>query len=147
MHMATGAPRPERPPTNPFADIFSGASLDIVKIIAAVLMVVDHVNALFLGHEANILWLVGRLAFPLFVFALACNLHRGTKMPEYIAMLLALGAFSQPFYATAMGNEDANILFALAAGAAILWAIRSKSPWLQHAVFFAGTIAIFTSSI
>src|SRR6267154_1801028 len=56
-----------------FADMFTGAPLDVVKLVAAILMVVDHVNVIFLAHEANIWWKLGRIVFPLFCFATACN--------------------------------------------------------------------------
>jgi TraX protein len=126
------------------ADIFSGAPLDMVKLVAAILMVVDHVNVIFLEHEANIWWKLGRIAFPLFCFAVACNLQRGTRVPEYVGMLLLLGAVSQPIYATALGGDDGNILFTLAVGATILAALRTRSLLLQHAVLAIGVAAIFS---
>jgi hypothetical protein len=126
------------------ADIFSGAPLDVVKLVAAILMVADHVNVMFLEHEANIWWNLGRIAFPLFCFALACNLQRGTRVPEYVGMLLLLGAVSQPIYAMALGGDDGNILFTLAVGAAIVVALRPRSPLMQHAVMAIGVVAIFT---
>jgi hypothetical protein len=126
------------------ADIFSGAPLDVVKLVAAILMVADHVNVIFLEHEANTWWKLGRIAFPLFCFALACNLQRGTRVPEYVGMLLLLGAVSQPIYAMALGGEDGNILFTLAVGATILVALRTRSLLLQHAVLATGVAAIFS---
>ena len=38
------------PTASNFADIFTGAPLDVVKLLAAILMVVDHVNVIFLAH-------------------------------------------------------------------------------------------------
>jgi hypothetical protein len=128
-----------------FGGIFVGAPLDVVKLVAAVLMVIDHVNVVFLKHDANVLWKLGRIAFPLFAFALACNLQRGTKAAGYVGVLLLLGAISQPIYAVALGAGDGNTLFTLAVGATILTALRSQNPVLQHAVFFAGAVAIFSS--
>ncbi len=124
-------------------DHFTGAPLDIVKLFAAAFMVVDHVNFIFLGHHANILWKLGRLSFPLFAFALACNLQRGTKVPDYVARLLALGVVSQPIYSTVLGYDDGDILFTLAVGAVIVTLLRKLDPLAQHAVFFVGAAAIF----
>jgi len=127
------------------ADIFSGAPLDVVKLVAAILMVIDHVNAMFLqGPEVNICWELGRIVFPLFCFALACNLQRGTRVPEYVGMLLLLGVVSQPIYANALTADDGNILFTLAVGATILAVLRTRSLWLQHAVLGVGVAAVFT---
>jgi len=132
------------PITSGFAAIFTGAPLDVVKLIAAILMVVDHANVIFLAHEANIWWKLGRIVFPLFCFATACNLRRGTRVPDYIAMLLLLGVVSQPIYAKALSADDGNILFTLAVGATILTALRTRSLWLQHAVLGVGVTAVFT---
>jgi hypothetical protein len=127
-----------------FADMFTGAPLDVVKLIAAILMVVDHVNVIFLAHEANIWWKLGRIVFPLFCLAVACNLRRGTRVSDYVAMLLLLGVVSQPIYAKALSADDGNILFTLAVGTTILTALRTRSLWLQHVVFGVGVAAIFT---
>jgi hypothetical protein len=138
------AETPVVPEPHGIADIFTGAPLDVVKLVAAILMVADHVNVIFFEHEANIWWKLGRIAFPLFCFALACNLQRGTRVPEYVGMLLLLGAVSQPIYATALGGDDGNILFTLAVGATILAALRARSLLTQHAVMAIGVAAIFS---
>jgi hypothetical protein len=138
------AETPVVPEPHGIADIFSGAPLDVVKLVAAILMVVDHVNVIFLTHEANIWWKLGRIVLPLFCFALACNLRRGTRVPEYVGMLLLLGAVSQPIYAMALGGDDGNILFTLAVGATILAALRARSPLTPHAVMAIGVVAIFS---
>jgi hypothetical protein len=127
-----------------FADMFTGAPLDVVKLVAAILMVADHVNVIFLAHEANIWWKLGRIVFPLFCFASVCNLWRGTRVPDYVGMLLLLGVVSQPIYAKALSADDGNILFTLAVGATILTALRTRSLWAQHTVLGVGVAAIFS---
>ena len=134
---------PVGPASHGIADVFTGAPLDVVKLVAAVLMVMDHVNVIFLEHDANIWWKLGRIAFPLFCFAVACNLRRGASVPEYVGMLLLLGAVSQPIYAKALGAHDGNILFTLAVGATIIAVLRTKSLLLQHAVLAVGVAAVF----
>src|SRR5216683_2909036 len=132
------------PRSSSIAAIFTGAPLDAVKLIAAILMVVDHVNSIFLGRDANIWWKLGRISFPLFCFALACNVRRGARMPEYVGTLLLLGAVSQQIYAMALGGDDGNILFTLAVGATVLAALRTRSLLTQHAVMAIGVVAIFS---
>ena len=126
---------------------FAGAPLDIVKSAAALLMVVDHVNAIFLGNRPTLLWHVGRIVFPLFAFALVCNLRRGTDIGKYLATLLALGAVSQPIFAGAFGDATGNTLFTLAVGIAIVVIVRDQSPLIQHAVLAVGAIAVFSLGI
>lgn len=126
------------------SDFFSGAPLDFVKVVAACLMVIDHINYVFFGHAANIMWDLGRPAFPLFAFTLACNLLRGTDPPNYVARLILLGVISQPIYATLTAADEANILFTLAVGAVIVMALRPQHLMVQHLVFLAGIATIFS---
>jgi TraX protein len=124
---------------------FSGAPLDAVKVASACLMLADHVNYVFFGHVANFMWYLGRPVFPLFVFAMVCNLIRGTDALEYVGKLILLGVFSQPFYATLMATDQGNTLFTLAVGAVLVVALRAQRPVVQHLVFFIAIIAIFSS--
>jgi hypothetical protein len=78
--------------------VFTGASLDLVKIVAAVAMTAAHANEVVLHNGWRPLWDFGRLSFPLFSFAVACNLLRGAREPAYLQMFLLVGALSQPFY-------------------------------------------------
>jgi hypothetical protein len=126
-------------------EVFSGAPLDFVKVVAACLMVVDHVNYVFLGHVANIFWYFGRAVFPLFAFALVCNLIRGTNVPDYVGKLILLGVVSQPIYATFTATGEGNTLFTLAVGAVLIVALRLQRPMVQHLIFLAGIVAIFSS--
>jgi len=125
--------------------VFSGAPLDCVKTVAAALMVVDHVNYMFFEHTANVMWYLGRPVFPLFVFALVCNLMRGTNAPDYIGKLILLGVVSQPLYATAMAASLGNVLFTLAVGAVVAVALRRQHWIVQHGVFLIATTTIFSS--
>jgi hypothetical protein len=107
-------------------------------------MVIDHLNVLFLGHELNGLWKIGRIAFPLFAFALAINLLRGNASLKYVATLSTLGVFCQPVFASVMDVTYGNVLFTLAASIGVAILLLSRSLWVQHAVFLASVMAIFT---
>ena len=124
-----------------------GAPLDIVKTAAALLMVVDHVNAIFLGNRPTLLWHLGRIVFPLFAFALVCNLRRGTDTGKYLATLLGLGAVSQPIFTGALGDTAGNTLFTLAVGIAVVVLLRDQGPLVRHGVLAAGACAVFTPAI
>lgn len=125
--------------------VFTGASLDLVKIVAAIAMVAAHVNELLLHNAWRPLWDFGRLAFPLFSFAVASNLLRGAKAPAYVQMFLLLGALTQPFYAVAFVTDQADTLFTLAVGATIGVFLRPLKPAVQHAIFAGGIAAVFTT--
>jgi hypothetical protein len=131
--------------SRPIPAAFSGAPLDLVKCVAAGLMVLDHVNYMFFGHAVDAMWYLGRPVFPLFVFALTCNLMRGTNIADYVGRLILLAVVSQPLYATAMAAGIGNVLFTLAVGAVVAVALRAQSVMLQHGVFLIATLLIFTS--
>jgi hypothetical protein len=84
-----GAPAPSD--IQGLVGVFTGASLDLVKIVAAIAMLAAHVNEILLHNAWRPLWDFGRLAFPLFSFAVACNLLLGVKRPAYPQMFLLLG--------------------------------------------------------
>ena len=130
--------------TQPVGDLLAGAPLDIIKTVAATAMVLDHVNKTLLHYCFDTMWLVGRLAFPLFTFAIAAHLVRGAQPGPYVQRLVVLAVISQPGFAIGFATSDPNTVFTLAAGAAIAALLRGQKPLVQHAVFAVGVGAIFT---
>ena len=51
-------------------------SLELLKWIALILMTGDHINKYLLGNSNDILFTLGRMVMPLFVFILVYNLTR-----------------------------------------------------------------------
>jgi hypothetical protein len=127
------------------AHILSGAPLDFVKVVAAILMVIDHVNYVFIARDPNVIWYLGRPVYPLFAFALACNLLRGATPWPYVQRLVLIGVISQPIFSSLMPVNYANILFTLAAGACVIVALRSQPLLVQHLVFLVATLLIFST--
>src|SRR6516164_10117442 len=80
--------------------LFVGAPLDFVKLVAAIAMTGGHTNLSLFNSDYVLLWRLDRISFPLFCFAIACNLLRGTPTPRYVQMLLLLGIVTQPIYAS-----------------------------------------------
>ncbi|MFD0935093.1 TraX family protein, partial [Methylobacterium trifolii] len=113
---------------------FSGAPLDAIKCAAAVLMVGDHVDTILLDGHAVLLWRLGRIAFPLFCLVLALHLARGADPGRYVLALLVLAVPVQAVYAAAFpyGTSEGNILFTLAAGAALSAALARAGEALRH---------------
>lgn len=69
----------------------------LLKIIAGVCMIVDHMGVRLFNNMIE-MRIIGRIAFPLYVWCLvvgACCTRNGYK---YALRLLAVGVISQPFY-------------------------------------------------
>jgi TraX protein len=122
-----------------WGNLFVGAPLDFVKLVAAIAMTGGHINAsLYL-----LLWRLDRIPFPLFCFVIACNLLRGTPTPRYVQMLLLLGIVTQPIYALALPWDGANVLFTLAAGVCVTEVLRRQRARTQHIIFAIGVAVTF----
>jgi hypothetical protein len=104
-----------------------GRALDFIKICAALFMVIDHIDEMWLHRSTMLLGLIGRATFPLFCYAIAMALFKiqnGSLSPEekrktvrqYLTRLLVLAVASQPFYFFSLGEMQANVIFTLALG-------------------------------
>ena len=93
-----------------WGNLFVGAPLDFVKLVAAIAMTGGHINASLFNGDYLLLWRLDRIPFPLFCFVIACNLLRGTPTPRYVQMLLLLGIATQPIYALVLPPYLANVL-------------------------------------
>jgi hypothetical protein len=120
-----------------------GAPLDAAKLPAAAAMLVDHTNIILLKSAYPLCHAIGRVAFPLFCFALACHLAAGADSRRYVARLLVVGAVTQPVFAWAFPQVDfGNVLFTLAIGVAIAEVLRRQSALWQHLALAAGAITV-----
>lgn len=103
-----------------------GRALDLVKIIAAVYMVIDHGNEILFDGAFPISFMIGRGAFPLFSYALAIAILRAGKdgeryaVTKYAPRLFAAALLSEPIYMLVMGSPPVSVLFTLALAA--VWA-------------------------
>ncbi len=95
-------------------------SSNALKFIACAIMLVDHVG-LVLVNNNSIMRHIGRIAFPIFVYALAEGMRHTSDMKKYAARLGAFALISEipfdlafhktPFY---LGGQ--NVFFTLVAG-------------------------------
>ncbi|MDP3455078.1 TraX family protein [Methyloversatilis sp.] len=106
----------------------------MLKAIACVCMLVDHINTCLFDRASVLAYLVGRLAFPLFGLAFALTLNPD-KAPLQTARRLAIaGAAIQPIYAIAFANTGfspwwaGNILFSFAAVAYLVEQAKNPTP-------------------
>jgi hypothetical protein len=142
----------KRPPAElPFAQrigaALTGAPLDLIKLVAATAMVVDHTNKSLFDKKLAYGWYVGRAALPLFMLAIAIHIARGIRPYPYIERLIVLAVASQVFYTAAIPSSEPDTVFTLAAGSAVAVALAPRTLWLQHGVFIAGMIVVFVPAL
>ncbi|XJN33140.1 type-F conjugative transfer system pilin acetylase TraX (plasmid) [Escherichia coli] len=118
--------------------VWSPGQRDIIKTVALVLMVLDHINLIF-QLKQEWMFLVGRGAFPLFALVWGLNLSRHAHIRQPVALtgcgdgeLLPSSHiiwYGFPWY-------EGNILFAFAVAAQVLTWCETRSGWRTAAVPF-----------
>ena len=127
--------------------ILSGNAL---KLVAAVLMVVDHVGLMFFP-QVRLFRIIGRLALPIFAFFIAegCRYTRSRK--RYWGTIFALGAFCQIVYFLASGDTYMNILITFSLGILVIYALQDlkdalaqleKAPMIRASVELVLAVAL-----
>ena len=128
--------------------IFNGAQL---KYIAFISMLIDHVNnALitpflngkgFLLHLSNLFSILGRIAFPIFVFFIVEGFFKTSNRKKYLITLLLFGVISEvPFdMFTSKVFFDPywnNIMFTLALCLITIWIIDAVKAKISNKVLW-----------
>lgn len=109
-----------------------------IKLLAAVLMMVDHVGAVLLPEIAE-LRVLGRLSFPLFCWLLVQGEAHTKNFWQYALRLLVMGAVSQPIFQLTFQSQGFNILFTLLIGLGCLRAARI-APQAQILAWVSGSL-------
>ena len=105
-----------------------------IKLLAAFLMVIDHIGAIFFPSVA--IWrIIGRLSFPLFAWLLSQGERYTRNFYGYLIRLLLLGLISQPIYYLAFSSTQLNIVFTLSIG---LVSLRLGRHFPQYRYFAWG---------
>lgn len=81
---------------------------NFIKWLAILTMTIDHIGA-FLFPEITFLRVIGRIAFPCFLYTTVLGTKRTRNFKRYILQMLVIGIISLP-----VTYFDFNILFALA---------------------------------
>jgi len=119
------------------------ASLDSLKLLAMVLMVVDHINLVCFEDAVSWMFYLGRGSFPLFAFVMACHLYRDTPLVKYVPRLVVFALVSQPVFVVAFQENTLNILFTLALGAVVASWVVGQPPWRLHVLCWLALSSIF----
>ncbi len=120
-------------------------SLDLIKWLAMLTMVIDHLRLVW--PEMSYLFIPGRLSFPLFCVAIAANVARSTSGElltaangRYLALMLLLTAISEVPYRYISTSGSFNVLLTLALGLVIAWG------W-QHRTLLSGSMALIAAVV
>ncbi len=105
----------------------SNNSLTAMKLIGIAAMLIDHFNVFINPNYNQILFEIGRIAFPLFALVLGYNLARipSDKTPKIMLRLLMFGILATPIYIILSGGLQhwwpLNILFTLSLATTIVY--------------------------
>ena len=98
-----------------------------LKLIALASMFIDHSGKMFFPDIPE-MRIIGRIAFPLYVWCMVVGFHYTRNVPRYLLRILVTGLVSQPLYVYALAHKwtEPNIFLTLFLGLAALWGIREK---------------------
>ena len=117
--------RPERTPAGNTATAW-------LKIIALVFMFCDHAGKMLFPQIPE-MRMLGRIAFPIYVWCMIVGFHYTRSVPKYLLRVLVVGLVSQPLYNLALNHtwQEPNVFLTLFLGLCALWGIREKK-FLSH---------------
>jgi len=117
-----------------------------LKIIALVAMIIDHMGAAFPETFGFGFRVIGRVAFPIFVFLIAEGFYHvlkaddKTRVWKFLARLFVFAIISEPFYDVVINHaaiseinffNDTNIFYTLFLGGAAIVAYEKIRKWQE----------------
>lgn len=123
---------------------------EILKLIAAISMLVDHVGVLFFP-DVIMMRIIGRLAFPIFAYYIAQGFINTSNINKYILRIFIFSIISQvPFCFFAyiiIGNYlYFNVLFTFLLALILLYAVENKQYIIGICIAFIPiTLEMFMS--
>lgn len=113
-----------------------------IKLVAAFTMLIDHMGLMLFDDEA-VFRIIGRLAMPLFAFAVAEGCHYTKNKYKHFGLLFGLAVICQAVYAVFAPEEELfSILFAFSFATLMIYALQyvKKS-------FFEGKVPDFVLAV
>jgi hypothetical protein len=107
--------------------IAGNTDTSLLKIIALVFMIIDHVGVAFFPGVLEFR-IFGRIAMPLYVWCLVVGCEYTHNALKYALRLFILGVISQPLYIMVLGSTwtRLNIFFLLGLGVLAITGIKEK---------------------
>ena len=98
-----------------------------LKIIALVFMFIDHAGKMLFPAVPE-MRILGRIAFPVYVWCMIVGFHYTRSVPKYLLRVLVVGLLSQPLYIIALNHtwREPNVFLTLFLGLCALWGVREK---------------------
>lgn len=106
-------------------------SANALKLVAAVLMTLDHVG-LLLFPDVRLFRIVGRLALPIFAFFIGEGCRYTRSRCRYFLSVFGLGAICQLVYFLASGDTYLNILITFSLGILVIYALQDVKDALAQ---------------
>ena len=99
----------------------------LLKLFALLFMIIDHTGAVFFSGHMD-LRVLGRIAFPLYVWCIVIGIEHTHNHWRYALRLLFAGIISQPFYMWGLNHTitELNVMFTLFFGLLALICIKEK---------------------
>lgn len=109
----------------------------LLKILACICMLADHIGVFTDGTLYIVLRSVGRISFPLFAFLLAQGYHHTHSKRRYLARLFLCGILSEVpynlcFSGTVYAPGSINVLFTLSLGLCALFCLDQIPAFLTQ---------------
>lgn len=129
----------------------TGISGSTLKLIAAVAMLIDHAGVILFDNRRE-MRMIGRIAFPIFLFLLVEGFRYTRNRKKYILRLFFFSLLSEiPFNLMVTGEPwdleffHQNVLFTLLIAFVTLWALESleKSAETQSVYYVCAMAVVF----
>ena len=98
---------------------------DLLKTIGIVTMIVDHIG-LILFPQIQVFRVVGRVAFPIFAFAISDGYKHTSNLKKYFFRLFVFATVSQIPFMLAVNPWKLNVIFTLALSLAVVHFLKNK---------------------
>lgn len=76
----------------------------LLKLIALLFMFIDHSGKVFFNNASD-MRLLGRIAFPVYIWCMIVGFSRTRSVPRYLLRILLVGLLSQPLYVLALDTR------------------------------------------
>ncbi|MFC7679724.1 TraX family protein [Paenibacillus sp. GCM10028914] len=113
-----------------------------MQVLAMLTMLIDHVGLIFFP-EQEIWRIIGRIAFPLYVYALVQGYDRTSSRTRYMFRLGLIAVLSQIPYQMALHSTSFNVVVTLLAGIIVLRALdRINSFYMSALIVGAASLVM-----